>query len=408
MMDAEKLSRLKIAEKDQVSPRRGRKWRRFLWITSILFGLAIVYLFLHSGGWLSPAETVRVVTVSSVYPSQTITQFNASGYVVAQRKASVASKGTGRLQFIGVVEGSRVKEGEVIARLENDDLKAEKSQAEAQLASARTDLVRAQTDLKTSVRNWKRYRNLLNDQVVSRENYENVEDQYTKSKALVESSKAAIRALEAAVRRASVLIEYTEIRAPFDGVVLTKDADVGEVVTPFGSATNAKAAVVSMADLSSLMVEADVSESFLSRVNPGQPCEIQLDSLPEDRFAGKVATIVPTADRTRGTVLVKVAFDSLDPRILPEMSAKVAFLSRSLTQDETHPLLAVHRDVVVERNGGAGVFVSEDGRARWIPFPSSDYLGDYLLVGTIMRGGEQVVIKPPQSLKAGDRIKLAE
>ncbi|NLI82121.1 MAG: efflux RND transporter periplasmic adaptor subunit [Deltaproteobacteria bacterium] len=406
-MEPEKLERLRIAEKEPVVPLKRRRWRVF-WVVLLLFGVALVAHLLHSRGFLSPAETVRLVAVSSVYPSQTITQFNASGYVVAQRKASVASKGTGRLQFIHVVEGSRLKEGEIIAGLENDDLKAEKRQAEAQLAAARMDLVRARTDLENANRNWKRYRNLWHEGVISRFSYENAQDQLTKSRALADSAEAAVKALEAAVRRAAILIEYTRIRAPFDGVVLTKDADVGEVVAPFGSSTNAKAAVVSMADLSSLMVEADVSESFLSRVKTGQPCEIQLDSLPDERFPGKVAAIVPTADRTRGTVLVKVSFEQLDPRVLPEMSAKVAFLSRSLTEEEKHPVLGVHRDSITERNGGPGIFVSRDNRATWSPIPSPEFLGDYVLVGDILRGGEKVVMQPPLTLKAGDRLKVAE
>jgi RND family efflux transporter MFP subunit len=239
-------------------------------------------------------------------------------------------------------------------------------------------------------------------------NYENVEDQYVKSKALVNSAKANIRALESAVERASILIEYTEIRAPFDGVVLTKDADVGEVVAPFGSATSAKAAVVKMADLSSLMIEADVSESFLSRVTTGQACEIQLDSLTNERFPGKVNTIVPTADRTRGTVLVKVTFDRIDPRVLPEMSAKVAFLSRPPKAEESRPFLGVHRDTLTERNGTKGLFLFEDSRAVWTPLPSPELMGDFVLLEKIMKGEERVIVKPPATLKPGERVKIAE
>ena len=133
---------------------------------------------------------------------------------------------------------------------------------------------------------------------------------------------------------AKVAVEYTQIRAPFDAVVLTKNADVGDIVTPIGAAANAKAAVVTIADMDSLRVEADVSESNLEKVKVGQPCEIQLDALPETRFPGQVHMIVPTADRSKATVMVKVRFLDPDPRILPEMSAKVAFLSRSVNPEE--------------------------------------------------------------------------
>ena len=276
------------------------------------------------------------------------------------------------------------------------------------MQAARTELVRAHTDSASSGRTLRRYRNLWEDRVIPRASFEDAEDRYTKSKSAVETARANIRALEAAANRAAILLEYTNIRAPFDGVVLTKNADVGEVVAPFGSSALARAAVVTMADMSSLMVEADVSESFLSRVGNGQACEIQLDSLPDARFPGKVSTIVPTADRTRGTVMVKVAFDSLDPRVLPEMSAKVAFLSRPLTSAESRPFLAVHRDALIERNGTRGLFKVEDDRARWVPLPDPLFNGDYVVLEKTLADGEKVVMKPPANLKPGDKIKAAE
>jgi len=346
--------------------------------------------------------------VTRVYPSQTIADFNASGYVVAQRRASVASKGTGRLERLAVQEGSRVRQGDVLAELESNDVKAEYAQVAGQLAAARADLVRAESEKRTTERNFRRYRNLWEQKVIPLADYEKAEDQHTKAKAGVDSVKANILALEAALNRASVVIEYMTIRAPFDGVVLTKNADVGEVVAPFGSSINAKAAVVTMADLSSLMVQADVSESFLPRVHGGQACEIQLDALPDNRFQGSVHTIVPTADRTKGTVMVKVAFDHLDPRILPEMSARVAFLTRPLTMQEHVPFLGVHRDVLTERNGARGLFQVVDEKAQWIATPAAEFNGDYVILAGLLKAGEKVVLKPSPSLKSGDRIKIAE
>ena len=146
-----------------------------------------------------------------------------------------------------------------------------------------------------------------------------------------------MKASNAALEGANVAIEYTLIRAPFDAIVLTKNADIGDIVTPIGAAANAKAAVVTIADMNSLEVEADVSESNLSQIRVGQPCEIQLDALPQARFRGAVHMIVPTADRSKATVMVKVRFVDKDPRILPEMSAKVAFLSRPVKQKTRNP-----------------------------------------------------------------------
>jgi RND family efflux transporter MFP subunit len=405
-MDAEKIAGLKIAEKQEFQ--FARKKRRFAWIVILVAIAVIAFLLLFYAGVLTPAATVRVATAGWVYPSQVVTEFNASGYVVAQRKAAVASKATGRIVFLGVQEGSRVKEGDIIARLDNDDLKAEKAQIEAQLVSARFELTRVETEQVTAERNFKRYGDLLSRKAVSEVDYENTRDRIFKAKASVDAAKANIKALEASIRHSSVLIEYTIIRAPFDGVVLTKDADVGEVVAPFGSATSAKAAVVTMADMSSLMVQADVAESFLNRVRLDQPCEIQLDAVPNTRFPGRVHMIVPTADRTRGTVMVKIRFDKLDERVLPEMSSRIAFLSRVLTDQENQPILGIHRDAISSRDSGPGLFRLDRGRAGWVPIGDPKFLGDYLILGPPIQNGDRIVLKPSAVLKTGDRTEVAE
>ncbi len=406
-MEPEKLSKLRIGQEDQVAI-GGRRVNRFLFVIISVALLSTIGYLANYAGLFASAVPVQITTVTWVYPSQTLAEFNASGYVVAQRRASVASKATGRLEHLAVQEGSRVKQGDILAELENGDVKAEYAQAAAQLAAARADLVKAETEKRTAERNFRRYQNLWEQKVIPQAEYETSEDQYTRTRAGVDAVKANIRALEAASNRASLLIEYTAIRAPFDGVVLTKNADVGEVVAPFGSSINAKAAVVTMADLTSLMVQADVSESFLPRVHVGQACEIQLDALPDSRFPGTVDTIVPTADRAKGTVMVKVAFDHLDPRILPEMSARVAFLTRPLSEQERLPFLGAHREVLTHHNGSQGLYQIVNDRAQWIAAPVAEFKGDYVILAGLLKEGEQVVLKPLPSLNSGDRIKIAE
>ncbi|MGC9964536.1 MAG: efflux RND transporter periplasmic adaptor subunit [Syntrophobacteraceae bacterium] len=405
-MDAQKISALKISDSAQFSVTRGK--RKLVWIIVLAAAAIALSLYLLNTGLLRSAANVRTAAADWVYPSQIITLFNASGYVVAQRKAAVASKGTGRIVYLGVQEGSRVKEGDVIARLDSDDLKAEKVQLEAQLGVAKFDLVRSDTELATAEINFKRLKDLLGKKAASQVDLENAQDRYLKAKVAVDSAKANIKAVEAAIQKQSVLIEYTIIRAPFDGVVLTKDADVGEVVAPFGSATNAKAAVVSMADLSSLMVQADVAESFLSKVRIDQPCEIQLDAVPDTRFPGRVHMIVPTADRMRGTVMVKVRFEELDPRVLPEMSARAAFLSRPLVEGENKPLMGIHRDALVSRGSEEGLFRVDKGQAEWVPVSDPKFMGDYLMIGPPVKYGDRIVIKPSAGLKPGDRVEISE
>jgi RND family efflux transporter MFP subunit len=413
-MEPERLKKLKIERKESISydpaetpVKRRRQWKHLI-VILVVVALVLLLSGLYRKGVLTPAVQVQATSVALVYPSQVLTELSASGYVVAQRRASVASKGTGRLVYLGVVEGSRVREGDVIARLDNEDVKAERAQVAAQLNAAKAELGQAEAELTTAERNWERYKYLITERAVSQASYDDAKDRRLKAQAAIIAAKANIKALEASLNRSDVLVEYTLIRAPFDGVILTKNADIGEVVAPFGSAANAKAAVVTMADLTSLMVEADVAEASLPKVKQGQPCEIQLDSLPDERFSGAVDTIIPTADRTRGTVMVKVRFDRLDPRVMPEMSVRVAFLSRPLEEHEDKPLLAVHKDAVIKYKEREGVFRIENDLARWIPLPEGATFGDYLLLSPPFQIGDRIVLKPSGKLAEGIKVKVGE
>jgi RND family efflux transporter MFP subunit len=203
-------------------------------------------------------------------------------------------------------------------------------------------------------------------------------------------------------------VEYTLIRAPFDAVVLTKDADIGDIVTPLGAAANARASVVTIADMSSLQVEVDVAESNIEKVKPGQPCEIQLDALPDSRFPGIVHMTVPTADRTKASVMVKVRFASRDPRVLPEMSARVAFLERPMTPDEQTPRTAINPASVREENNQKLVYVVRDDRAVKTAVTLGERLGDFVEVLGGLTPGEKVVLAPSKKLRNGSKVKRKE
>jgi RND family efflux transporter MFP subunit len=224
----------------------------------------------------------------------------------------------------------------------------------------------------------------------------------------VAAAEAAVKAGTAALQAAHVALEYTLIKAPFDAVVLTKNADVGDIITPLGAAANAKAAVVTIADLTSLQVEADVSETNLSLVKVGQPCDIQLDALPDFRFRGVVHAIVPTVDRAKATIMVKVRFLDQDPRVLPEMRAKVAFLSRALKPDEEKPRTAVIRAAIIDRGGRKTVFLIQEKRTVETPVTIGNQFGEMVEVLGGVKAGDRVVSKPPKRLKDGSRIKITE
>jgi RND family efflux transporter MFP subunit len=404
-MTNDDLSKLKIDKSEASFPVKKRgKWLPWLWAAILVALLA----FLYRAGVFTPAVTVDVSTVSQLYPSQTFTLLNASGYVVAQRKASVASKITGRLVSVSVEEGSTIKRGEIIARLESLDAAALKDQAAANLDMARAGLEQARADLNAATLTFNRTRELLSRNLVARADFDTAEAAYKKSLAAVKQAEEGIRAGQAALRGAEVALEYSLIRAPFDAVVLTKNANVGDIVTPISAAANAKASVVTIADMHSLQVEVDVSESSLHSVKTGAPCEIQLDALPDSRFRGAVHMIVPTADRTKATILIKVRFIDNDKRILPEMSAKVAFLQRPVGPGEQRPRLAVDRTAVVTRNGKPVAFLVKGDRAAAISVKTGERLGDAVEILAGLHAGDRIITKPSEGLKNGAKIKIAE
>jgi RND family efflux transporter MFP subunit len=406
-MEKEDLSQLKIvrSQNESVTYRRSPR-KKIIWAIVILLLLSVIGWGYYQG-LLRPSQEVSVTTVSLVYPSQPVTLLNASGYVVAQRKAAVASKGTGRLETLAVEEGSRVKKGQILARLENADLQAQAAQAQANLNAAQANLNQVRAGVTNDRLRFDRYRKLIQAQAVSQSDYDAAEAKIQQSLAAEAAALAQIKAAEAALQSVRVGLEYTLIRAPFDGVILTKNADVGEVVAPFGSSVNAKAAVVTMADMESLIVEADVSEINLEKVKAGQPCEITLDAFPEERFPGEVHMIVPTADRSKATVQTKVKFLKIDDRVLPEMSAKVAFLSRPLARDEK-PKLGVNPSAIVSQNGRAIVYQLKGDQVQEIPIDQGPPLADLVQVTRGLQVGDKVVLNPPKGLKDGSRVKIAE
>jgi len=396
------ISRLKIDKKGGARP-AGRRMRT-LAILLVLFAAGALILWKTL---LSPVIEVETAIVSQAYPSQGFTLLNASGYVVAQRKAALAAKATGRLDWLGVEEGSRVTSGQIIARLEGRDVDAALVQATASLSAARAQSEQARVELIDAGRNLARMKELVGQGVVAKADYDIAEARRDRAEAALAAARAGVKVAESAVTGADVSLDYTRIRAPFDGVVLTKNADVGDIVTPLGAAANAKASVVTIADLSSLRVEADVSESNLEKVKVGQPCEILLDALPGSRFRGLVHTVVPTADRSKATVMVKVSFVDRDPRILPEMSAKVAFLERQVASGEQRPKTVVPPSALVSRDGSTFVYLLKGERVEEVRVVLGEKVGDMQEITAGVKAGDRVATKPLEKLKNGSRVKSA-
>jgi RND family efflux transporter MFP subunit len=336
---------------------------------------------------------VETAAVSTAYPSQAYARLNATGYVVAQRKASVASKATGRLEWLGVMEGTAVRQGEVIARLEARDVAAQRAQAAANVQVAAANVEQGRAELRNAQIERERARELASENFISRSALDGALARYDKAQAGLASQEAGLAVAQASLRVAEVALDQTLIRAPFDGVVLTRNANVGDNITPFSNALDTKGAVVTIADMETLEVEADVSEGQLGRIRIGMPVEIQLDAVPGERFPGAVSRMVPTVDRAKATVLVKIRFTQRDARILPDMSAKVSFLDKESSAQERQPVTVVPRAAVFERDGAAFVNVVREGVAQAVPVKAGREIGDTLEVSGV-EPGMRVVVKP--------------
>jgi RND family efflux transporter MFP subunit len=387
------LSALRI-DRQKESEESGKS-KRTTWLVSAVVILAIILAaYFTLGNALTQAVEVSLTTVALSSPSQSNAVLTASGYVVAQRKASVASKATGRLVYLGVVEGDKVKKDQLIARLEDSDMMAALEQAKANLTMNQADLISAERALK-------RQKSLFEKGLSTQADYDAADALFRRVLASIDVAKAMVTGQE-------VALENTRVRAPFDGTVLSKSADVGEMVVPMAASVGSKSAVVTIADMSSLQVEADVSESNIERVSSNQPCEISLDAYPDRRYPGAVAKIVPTADRAKATVLVKVAFESYDSRVLPEMSAKVLFLTKptDAASMNAKPILTVPSSAVVAWNGQQVAYAVKDDKALRIPVTTGKNFGSLVEITSGLSAGQKIIEKVDENIADGTKVRV--
>ncbi len=399
-MKRNEISALRIEKGKEPSKRK----RRIIYLLIIIPLLSLVILILYRSN-----NKVETTGVSLVYPYQDYSLLSASGYVVPEKRASVGAKTTGTLEWIGVQEGSLVKKGQLIARLENRDLLAGLEQAKANLELQKANLSHAEAELYDARKDYERNLQLLEKGFISRAEFDASYARLLRAEALKRSQEASVRSAEAALRASEINLEYTLIKAPFDGVVLTKDADVGDIITPLGAAQNARASIVTIADLDSLIVDVDVSEQNISTINEGQDCVIELDAYPDRRFRGRVKRIIPTADRTKASIKVKVEFVERIKGILPDMSAKVTFVDRRLDELSLRPVIAVNPSSIIKKDGREIVYVVEDNRLREREVLTGKRIGESLIeIKKGLRPGEKVVLRPEGGLRSGMKIRLRD
>jgi len=383
------LSSLRIDRSE--NKKSNSKSKYILYVVIILIIIAIGYFTISS--FTSNILEVKLTTVIKQTPGRSSAVLTASGYVVAQREASVSSKGTGVLVYLGVVEGDKVKKGQIIARLDDRDIVA-------QLDEAKSNLQLYQAQLNELQNNYDREKELFERGLSSQQSLDQAEAAYKSLLANIEIAKARIRVAE-------VSLENMIIRAPFDGTVLTKNAEVGEIVAPFGASTTSRAAVVTIADMNSLMVETDVSESNITKIDQDQDCEIVLDANPGKTYQGYVFKIVPTADRSKATVLVKVAFKNYDSSVLPEMSAKVSFLSRSNEEEKDQaPVLTAPLSAVEEMDGKKVAFTVVRDMAVQRDIITGRLFGNYVEIISGLVEGDKIINDLNEKIKDGVQVKV--
>jgi RND family efflux transporter MFP subunit len=408
------LSKLRI-NRDAPPPSLSRAVRR-----NVILGVgALIILVGAFFGWrrgsVVAVETVVATPLSAGGSGDNAgsSSVTANGYVVARTRASVSAKLPGRIAELRVSEGSVLKKNEIIATLENADYQAQLAQAAAAEATARADLMEARASMATAARDAKRLRDIRtqDSKAVAEQDFDAAQGRESEAQARVKAAEARIGSARAAAGFARANPENTVIRAPFSGTVLRKEAEVGEVVAPSVGGGLTRGAVVTMADLTTLEVEVDVNEAYIARVKNVQPAKITLDAYPDTSFRGRVRQVVPTADRQRATVQVKVAIMDRDSRILPEMGARVDFL------DTTHvasgaaptgpPRFRVPAAAVRELNGQSIVWLVRNGRLESRQVEAGPVSGGFREIRSGLSGGELLLTGGVDEPKAGMRVKPA-
>ena len=388
---------------DREAPRPGR-WRWLIWLFLIVVaaagGLYFVKVRPAFGAFgATEVEAVQPTIQSSSGPNAGTPILTASGYLVARKQSVVSSKIQGRISSLRVEEGSIVNAGDILATLDNED-------AVAAIVKAKADIEYAKADLAEAQRQEKLQEDLYRSKVVS-------QDAFDAAKAKVNLAAAAIQQDKATLDLQQAYLDFTTVRAPFAGVVVKKMTEVGESVAPIPPGVNistSSGAIVAIADMNSLEAEVDVNESNVSQLQPNQPAEIQVQAIPGHTYKGLLRQVIPTADRTKATVTVKVSILDKDKYLRPEMSCNVTFLEpQKQTQSASAPpqrIITVSKDAVVTRDGKSMVFAIEDNRVRSLPIVTGADLHGQVIVRQGLAGSETLVNNPPQKLKDGDAVKV--
>ncbi|MBL8280102.1 MAG: efflux RND transporter periplasmic adaptor subunit [Pelomonas sp.] len=329
----------------------------------------------------------------------------ATGYVTARRMATVSAQMTGTLTEVLIDEGFKVRKGQVLARLDDTGLKAGLAAAEAQIRTAEANLGQLRAQLAQAQADERRQAELNASGMTTRQSREQSATAVKTVAAQMEAAQRQVELAQAQARQARVNFDYATVRAPFDGVVTARAAQVGEIISPLSAGGGfTRTGVGTIVDMDSLEVNVDVNEAYIAQVKPDMPCEAVLDAYPDWKIPAHVVAVIPSADRGKATVKVRVALEQKDDRVVPDMGVRVSFLAKAQTAAKPVPGVLVPPDAVVDRDGGPAVFVVQDNRAERRAVKLGGDVGKFRLATEGLKAGETVVVSPPAELKQGSTI----
>lgn len=407
---AELLKELRIDRSKAPPPAPSRKG---VWIAVVV---VLVLLVLAAAAWFALGRAkpvqVRTATVAAMTggADAPASVLDATGYVVARRTATVSAQITGRVEEVMIEEGQRVEAGQILARLDPINADAEKRLAQSQLSSSQSQVQNVQAQLTRAEAEARRLDALVNQQLVSRSQYDQQVAERDALRAQLETARRNVQVARDQLKISSIGKDYTVVRAPFAGVITAKAAQPGEIVSPLSAGGGfTRTGIGTIVDMDSLEVEVDVGEAYIGRVQPKMPVVATLNAYPDWKIPAEVIAVIPTADRGKATVKVRVAMDERDERVVPDMGVRVSFLAETAkVESKPVPGVLVSPDTIQQRDGAKVVFVMEDGRARQRAVKLGADVGKFKLVTEGVKSGETVIVSPPAELKDGAAVMLKE
>ena len=381
----------------------------------VAVALVVAVLILGLLWWFNRPKpvVVRTIVVQELAAGGEKILLNASGYVTARREATVSSKVTGKVVEVMVEEGMKVEAGQVLARIDASNVEKSLQLAEAQRESARRALDEINVNFEQAEREFRRATQLAASKIASQSDLDRAEAEAKSLQARLERQKADVTVAEREVALWKQQMDDTIIRAPFTGIVTSKNAQPGEMISPMSAGGFTRTGICTIVDMTSLEIEVDVSESYINRVQSGQPVEATLDAYPEWRIPAKVIAIIPTADRQKATVKVRVGFEKMDARILPAMSTKVAFqnaaeIAASSSTGKARGGMSIPKSAVRQRDGRDVVWVVRDGRVERRAVTVGATQGNEAAIASGLSGGEKVVVEGAENLTEGVQVTEAK